>query len=155
MPRQTFPYIQIPLPPTPPFPNGQFVYRPLIFARLTASNGSKFLCLCEVDSGADQCVFPASFALALGLDTLTMKQQITGGVGNSGNLTYYDDLIIELGIWVDVNGTLTFTPRFTFKTYAGFTAGLESQGVGLLGELGLFENYLVTFDHKNRVFHIE
>jgi hypothetical protein len=155
MPRQTFPYIEIPLPATDPFPNGQTVYRPLMFTRLTASNGNTFLCISELDSGADQCVFPVSFAIALGLDTLKMKQQITGGVGNTGNITYYDDLTIELGIWVNINGTLTFTPKFSFKTYAGFTAGLEAQGMGLLGECGFFENYLVTFHYKGRVFHIE
>jgi hypothetical protein len=84
-----------------------------------------------------------------------MKQQMTGGVGSTGNVTYYGDLTIEIGSLVDVNGSMTFTPHFTFRAYAGFTAGLESQGIGLLGQCGFFENYVVTFDHKNRYFHIE
>jgi hypothetical protein len=155
MPRQTFQYTSVSLPPTAPFPAGHTVYRPLIVSRLTASNGSTLLCFSELDSGADQCVFPVSFALALGLNTLTMKQQMTGGVGSTGNVTYYDDLTIEVGALVSVDGQITFAPQFTFKVYAGFTAGLDAQGMGLLGECGFFENYVVTFDHKNRYFHIE
>jgi hypothetical protein len=84
-----------------------------------------------------------------------MKQQMTGGVGSTGNVTYYDDLTIEVGALVSVDGQITFAPQFTFKVYAGFTAGLDAQGMGLLGECGFFENYVVTFDHKNRYFHIE
>lgn len=154
MARRTYPYSPITLPPTAPFPNGQTVYRPLLIARVTAANGNSLLSIAEVDSGADQCVFPLSFAIALGLDPLTMKQQITGGVGNAGNLTYYSDITIELGIIVDAH-TMKFEPHLTFKTYAGFTLGLDAQGIGLLGEVDFFENYVVTLDHKNRVFHIE
>jgi hypothetical protein len=84
-----------------------------------------------------------------------MKQQMTGGVGNTGNVTHYEDLTIEIGSMIDVGGSMIFSPNFTFKAYVGFTAGLESQGMGLLGECGFFENYVVTFDHKNRLFHIE
>jgi hypothetical protein len=50
---------------------------------------------------------------------------------------------------------LSFDPQLKFNAYVGFTVGLEAQGIGLLGECGFFENYLVTFDHKNRLFHIE
>lgn len=155
MPRHTFPYIGIPLPATDPFPQGQTAFRPLAVARIAATNGKTFTCIIWPDSGADQCVFPLSFAIALGLDPLTMKQQITGGVGNSGNVTYYENLTIEVGEFVDIGGTSTFDVRFSFQTYAGFTAGLEAQGLGLLGQSGFFENFLVNFDHKNRVFHVE
>jgi hypothetical protein len=155
MARHTFPYIPFTLPPTAPFPNGQIVLRPLVVTRLTAGNGKTFLCVAEVDSGADQCVFPISFAIALGLDPLKMKQQMTGGVGNTGNVTHYDDLTIEVGQLIDVGGTLTFSAKVTSKTYAAFTVGLESQGLGLLGEVGLFENYTVLLDYRKREFHIE
>jgi hypothetical protein len=114
-----------------------------------------FNCLSDVDSGADSCVFPTSFATALGLDILQMKKQITGGVGNTGNVTHYTDLTIEVGSVAPPQGVLSFDPQLKFNAYVGFTVGLEAQGIGLLGECGFFENYLVTFDHKNRLFHIE
>ena len=151
------------MPPTPPFPNGATAYRPIVVTRLTvASTGKTLFCFSLPDSGADQCVFPSSFAIALGLDPLQMKQQITGGVGNSGNVTYYDNLRIEIG-FMQANtaqgqvpgGNMAFVPKVSFDAYAGFTNGLEAQGIGLLGQSGFFENFGVTFDHKNRVFHID
>jgi hypothetical protein len=108
-----------------------------------------------VDSGADQCVFPFSFAIALGLDPLTMSQQMTAGVGNTGNVTHYSDIKVEIGIIVDVDGNATFESHLSFNTYAGFTPGMDGIGTGLLGQVGLFENYVITLDHKNRAFHIE
>jgi len=77
------------------------------------------------------------------LNPLQMKQHLTGGVGNTGNITYYDRITVAID-----NGP-------TFSAYAGFTAGLEAQGFGLLGQGGFFENYVVTFDHKRKLFHID
>jgi hypothetical protein len=155
MPRHTFPYVELPLPPSDPFPNGTTVCRPLAIARLSATNGKTVTCVVWLDSGADSCVFPVSFAIALGLDPLTMKQQLTGGVGNSGNVTYYENLTIEVGQFASVNGIQTFQTLISFVAYVGFTVGLEAQGIGLLGQAGFFENYSVTFDHKGRQFHID
>jgi hypothetical protein len=143
VPKYSFDYIGITIPPSDPFPHGQTVFRPYLIANLTAGNGKTFRCIVWPDSGADHCVFPVSFAIALGLDPLTMKQQLTGGVGNTGNTTFYADLQIDIE-----NGP-------TFKTFCGFTPGLEAQGLGLLGQIGFFENFIVSFDHKNRMFHIE
>ncbi len=143
MPKYSFDYYGSVLPPTAPFPEGQTAYRPAMIATLTAAGGNSFRCIVIADSGADQCVFPVSFAIALGLDPLHMLQQLTGGVGNTGNVTFYGNVTIAIA-----NGP-------TFKTYAGFTSGLESQGVGLLGQQGFFENHVVTFDYKNKKFHIE
>jgi hypothetical protein len=154
MARHSFPYVTIPLTPSAPFPNGQTVYRPWVVTRLTAENGNTFQCVADVDSGADSCVFPASFAGALGLDLLQMKQHTTGGVGNTGNITHYAELTIEVGTW-EQNGSWSFNPELKFKAYTGFTAGLEDQGIGLLGECDFFERYVVTLDHKSRLFHIE
>lgn len=78
-----------------------------------------------------------------------MPMQLTGGVGSSANVTYYATIEIQLR----VSGAPV--PMISFKTYAGFTAGMEAQGVGLLGQSGFFENFQTTFDHKNKLFHID
>jgi len=88
-------------------------------------------------------VFPISFALALGLDLLKMPRQVTGGVGNTGNVTYYETVDIDLGIGVVLNPLV------------GFTAGMDAQGIGLLGQAGFFEHFRVEFDHANTAFHID
>ena len=72
-----------------------------------------------------------------------MRTQITGGVGNTRNVTYYEQLRIHIE-----NGP-------AFDTIAGFTDGLEPQGFGLLGHAGFFETFIVTFDGHNKVFHID
>jgi hypothetical protein len=127
-----------------------------MLAQLTAANGKELRCLVWPDSGADACVFPASFATAMGLDLLQMPQNQTGGVGNTGNTTHYDNLSIEiLTATQDASGNWALKAEFSFTAYVGFTPGLEAQGWGLLGQAGFFERYQVTFDHAARLFHID
>jgi hypothetical protein len=143
MPQFTYNYTSFKIPPSPAFPNGQTIYRPLLLATLKATNGKIFRSLAWPDSGADQCLFPLSLAIALNLDLSKMKRQLTGGVGASENITYYEDLEIDVG-----NG-------LKFISYVGFTQGLEAQGTGLLGQSGFFQNFLVTFDYHSRRFWLE
>jgi hypothetical protein len=55
--------------------------------------------------------------------------------------------------------TPTAMPRQTFPfseiSRAGFTEGLESVGLGLLGQTGFFDQFTVTFNHRAGVFHVE
>lgn len=95
------------------------------------------------DTGADQCVFPFSFALALGLDPLKMAQCATSGVGSSGNVTYFDTLTIHFGAGIQ------------FPAYVGFTRALEDQGIGLLGQQGFFDRFNTIFSHKEKRLWIE
>jgi hypothetical protein len=95
------------------------------------------------DSGADACLFPLSLALLLKLDVLRLPKALTGGVGSQANVTFYDTITIDLG-----NGIL-------FSAYSGFTQGLDSIGLGLLGQAGFFEHYTVEFQHKQKIFTVE
>ena len=99
-------------------------------------------CYVLLDSGADHCIFPLSFAIGLGMNPLTMKTQKTAGIGSSGNDTYYENVIVQLG-------------PLKLHVYAGFTAGADSLGLGLLGQDGFFSRYVVRFDHPQKQFHIE
>ena len=144
MPRFTFQYTPFQITPSDPFPVGQTVRRPLLVARLRAQSTQKELnCVVWPDSGADHCVFPLSFAIALGLNPLTMKSQMTGGVGNSGNVTFYETVNISINHAIE------------FDAFVGFTNGMEAQGLGLLGQAGFFSRYSVIFDHTGSLFHID
>ena len=143
MPRHTFRYTEVPIAATGPCPSGHVAFRPYMLALVHGSKGKRIRCIVWPDSGADHCVFPLTFALALGLDPLKMKTQLTGGVGSVANVTYYDTVEIDVGV------------EAPFTALAGFTAGLEAQGIGLLGQAGFFENFQVTFDLKTRVFHVD
>jgi hypothetical protein len=96
-----------------------------------------------LDSGADCCVFPALFAHSLGIDLLGLKKNLTGGVGSAGNVTYYAETEIRLGYGIQ------------FKSLVGFSAAMDRQGIGLLGQAGFFDYYNVCFYQKQRKFTIE
>lgn len=151
MPVYTFAYTEIPIPPSGPFPNGQTAYRPYLVARIAAPSGQSLTCLVCLDTGADHCVFPLTFATALGLDPLQMKMQMTGGVGSVANATYYERLTVRIPV-TNTDGNIT---TIEFHAFAGFTAGMDAQGIGLLGQLGFFEAFQVTFNHKGKAFSIE
>ena len=143
MPVIEFLYTGFSQPPSPPYPQGTVAYRPFAIATITASTGRHQRCFVCLDTGADSCVFPLSFAKLLGLDILSMPKQMTGGVGSVANSTYYADLTIDLGRGIQ------------FRSQAGFLDGLEAQGVGLLGQNGFFEYYNVAFYHQQKKFTIE
>jgi hypothetical protein len=75
-----------------------------------------------------------------------MPMAMTGGVSASANTTYYG--VVEIRI----NGLLG---NHSFTTFAGFTTGLDAQGIGLLGGVGFFEKYPTVFDLPNNLFHID
>jgi hypothetical protein len=139
-----FIYIDVPIPASDPFPNGQQARRPLALAEIKSpSTGKTLRCVVCLDTGADHCVFPAIFAPLLGIDLLSLKKHLTGGVGSTANPTYYTDLEITLGRGIQ------------FKSFVGFTPAMDAQGIGLLGQFGFFNYYNVAFRHRESKFLIE
>jgi hypothetical protein len=143
MAKATFPYIAIPIAASQAHPNGTIAGRPYAFATITAENGESFRWIVLPDSGADACLFPLSVAIMLKLDVSKLPTAMTGGVGTQSNTTYYADLLIDMGEGI------------VFQAYAGFTRGMESVGVGLLGQSGFFDSHNVEFRHKEKIFTIE
>jgi len=136
------PYSSFYTPPDAPFPNGHIALRPIL--RVTLRNGNKAVpCYAVVDSGADHCIFPLSFALALDLNPLGRPCGTIGGVGNPSNPIYFWDIMLDL------------EPTLQINAYVGFTEGLEAQGVGLLGQCGFFDRVNVRFNHREKLFLIE
>jgi hypothetical protein len=108
------------------------------------SDDAYWECRAIVDSGADDCVFPASFASRLGLDlTTNTRTFVFGGAGSKNQIAYFFDLNVTFGDFV------------SYKLPIGFSAALESVGIGLLGQNGFFENFFVSFDLKSGFFSLE
>lgn len=143
MAKSTFRYVPFAIAASDVRPQGATAYRPVAFATITASNGNSVRWVVMPDSGADDCLFPLSLAIMLKLDVLHLPKAMTGGVGSQTNTTYYDNLTIDLG-----NGIV-------FHAYAGFTQGMDSVGLGLLGQSGFFDAYNVGFRHGDKVFTVE
>jgi hypothetical protein len=139
----SFAYSKFQIPPSDPYPQGQTVSRALALATLTAPNGESLRYVVCLDTGADACLFPLELAIALKLDVLALPKTLTGGVGTTSNVTYYAHVKIDLGRGI------------CFPAYAGFTEGLNSQGIGLLGQAGFFSVYDVHFCLKQDQFTID
>lgn len=135
------PYAEISAPATDAFPVGRVFRRPVL--SLALQNGQNRLsCYGIVDSGADYCLFPRSFMQPLGLDPLTAPLDTTAGVGSTNLPTHFCNVVIDLGV-------------IQFPVYAGFTTGMDSLGIGLLGQAGFFERFKIAFDYANKLFTIE
>ena len=80
-----------------------------------------------------------------------MTMQMTGGVGAT-NVTYYETITVHLDIADHAGQPVN---RISFQTHAGFTAGMDAQGIGLLGQLGFFETFTVLFNHRLKIFTID
>ena len=139
----TFPYISLPLPADEAHPQGSIAHRPLAFASITASNGRAARCIVMPDSGADACLFPLSLAIHLKLYILSLPKGLTGGVGSSGNTTYWDTISVDLGHGI------------VFSVYTGFTQGMDAMGLGLLGQDGFFDHFRVEFLLGQGIFTVE
>lgn len=107
------------------------------------TSSKHYQCHAIVDSAADHCLFPLNFAQKLGLDLPAMPVAKSGGIGTPGIPTAHAN------VTVDLQGILRF------DVYAGFTAGMDLWGVGLLGQRGFFDRFDVTFRHREDVFIIE
>jgi hypothetical protein len=144
VPIAEFPYTPISIAPSDPFPTGQTIWRPLAIASIgTQGTGKGLRCLVCLDTGADCCLFPVAFAPSLGIDLAALKRNYTGGVGSTGNITYYTELEISLG------------PQIRFKSLAGFSPAMDRLGMGLLGQSGFFESFNVCFYQSDRRFTVE
>ena len=78
----------------------------------------------------------------LGLDPLTAPIDTTSGVGSANIPAHFCDVVLDLGV-------------LQFPLYAGFTTGMEHLGIGLLGQMGFFDKFTITFDYVNKLFVLE
>lgn len=122
--------------PLEPFPNRQFVHRPVIDTFLMFGNKSiEYQVL--VDSGADFCIFHAEIANILGIPVTQGKQMTFYGTGGIPQTAYFHEVRIEISGW-------------QMDLYAGFSSEMKSLPYGLLGQTGFFDQFKVEFDYQNK-----
>jgi len=139
--RRIFKYSSASVNPTEAFPTRRKTLTPYLALNLV--NGPRsFSCYGLVDSGADDCIFPASFGEQLGLELQSGRQYSFGGVGSESQEAYFFEIEMEV---VGVG-------RCTIS--AGFSRSLDRRGHALLGQNGFFEQFSVRFDHKKAIFTV-
>ena len=106
--------------------------RPVIPVTLTI-NGQPIPYEALVDSGADICIFDAQLAELAGLDITTGSERLVAGITGQAERQYLHQVIVNVGGW-----------EHTIE--AGFLSNIGRHGYGVLGQLGFFEFFKVTFD---------
>jgi hypothetical protein len=132
-------YIPFEQAPSVAFPTRVHMHRPILALNLV--NGeSSFGCYAIVDSGADDCIFPASFAEQLGLNYTDGRHYPFGGAGDGVQAAYFFDILLDIQHIAQ------------YPVAIGFTLALEHFGCGLLGQTGFFDRFKLEFDCANKKF---
>jgi hypothetical protein len=91
-----------------------------------------------IDTGADECAFPASFAPILG-HNLQAAQQKMVGTGNGVTMAYGHTTRIEIDGFATKDVLIDFMPNLF---------------VPLLGVRSFLSNFLLTIDYPNKTFSL-
>ena len=119
-----------------PFPDRQFVHRPVIAIQLLFGNKSlEYEAL--IDSGADFCIFHAEMATILGIPVNEGKEMIFYGTGGAPQLAYFHEIQINIGGW-------------PMNLYCGFSNEMKTLPYGILGQVGFFDRFKIEFDYQNK-----
>jgi len=81
-----------------------------------------------IDSGADHCVFPASFGELLGLNIKKGPHLQSGGLGG-GDTLYFHKITVKI---------ILGSEPMQFACKAGFSRKMDRAGIGFLGRHGFF-----------------
>jgi hypothetical protein len=129
------------------FPGQSTVLRPYITVHLS-KGGSRVGTMAVIDSGADFCLFPSSWAEVLGITIPNVRwSEFRDATGNL-RTAYFD--VVELAV---VN-PYTHEDSFMFQTDVGFSSELEDDGVAYLGHHGFFSNCRVLLNYREGFFEI-
>lgn len=123
-----FPYIHI----------AKGTYRPVLPFTISYNKGTPIKYFALVDSGADKTYIASEMAPILGISNLKSgKKNSVSGISGVPNNVYFHPITINIGGW-------------NFDIEAGFMEGsnLTSNGYGILGQIGLFDNCTVKFNFR-------
>lgn len=95
-----------------------------------------------VDSGADACLFPKGIADLLDIDVKSGHRINFMGMGAYSTPFYFREIEILLG-------------EYRVKTKVGFSTSQNIGVSGILGQQGFFDNFIISFDHKNGFIEIK
>lgn len=127
-------YKSFPASSLEPFPNRQFVHRPVVDILLTFDKKSvEYQAL--IDSGADFCIFHTEMAEILGIPIINGKKITFFGTGGTPQTAYFHNVQIELG-------------GSSMDLYCGFSSDMKSLPYGILGHIGFFDQFKIEFDYQ-------
>ena len=145
-------YSDLRVKPDAAFPDRTSLDRPIV-ALLLNKGEKSVIAYATVDSGADNCVFPASIGLALGIDLPNPRGSLFSGSRDEPQVAYYEQIEVTI-LPMESQEIPTGQEPLSFPLYAGFCDTLEHVGMGLLGHAGFFSRFEVRFHAARRYFEI-
>ncbi len=139
------PFTSLLLTPTEAYPKRKSLSYPLLPVLLShGRHRARVMGL--IDSGSDDCIFPASIGRLLGLTVEAGKKQPFMGAGAANNTAYFHR--VNLGFELD-------TTKFRFSAYLGFSPAMDFARIGLLGRVGFFDRFQqVSFCSKDNIVEL-
>lgn len=141
------PYTEIPSTACEAFPEEKIKYIPTVLTTLEHKRMvSPFLFRSIIDSGADNCIFPAIYGRMLNMQVEAGKKYPYFGATGSG-LAYFH----HLKVWIEIE-----KKPHSFEGYCGFADALTEVGYGLLGRHGFFDLFRsVKFSQNEKLVELE
>lgn len=136
-----FPYRRTIAPPSLAFPHRQIIIRPVI-PIILEFKGLKVGYEALIDSGADFCIFHAEIADILNINIFDGKEENFGGISGGQSKAYFHRLKMYVSGW-------------PYNFYCGFSPDIPSEGYGVLGQTGFFEQFKVKFDYQKEIIEIK
>jgi hypothetical protein len=134
-----YPYVKY-LATSPKIKPAQYVYRPVIPVHL--SFGTKTIVFDGlVDSGAGDCTFPGWIAKALGHNLYRGVKRVFRGIG--GYVVAYQHKTY-----------LSLPDGSKYLSNIYYSHKWNEMPFGLLGQIGFFSNFNVSFDYKSKLILI-
>ena len=136
------PYRPYPIPPGNKLdPKQSSFLRPVVDLRLQTLDGGEIGYSAIIDSGADYCLFHGVIGEQLGLDVKKGKALSFYGTGGRKQTAYFHQITFSLD-------------ETQITAQIGFCYGIECLSVGLLGQIGFFDRFKISFDLKNDLIEI-
>lgn len=134
-----FPFVIFRSSPSGAFPSAKTTKRPVLFLTLKRNNLS-VNALALVDSGADECLFPASLAGQLGIAIPNQNSFVFSGTADAPQLAYFEAITVQ--VWnVPLRRRASYN-RVHVRTIRGFLRDVGACWNGALrAERLLFETY--------------
>jgi len=144
-----FPFYRFLSEPCSAFPKINALYRPVIPIHIYSPDLKyKFRHYALLDTGADYNLFHGDLLSILNMDYLDEgKREDMFGIEGRGVPTYFHDVVIEVGSW-------RYKTPTAFTNY-GMVSTPDQITYGILGQVGFFNHFKVTFDYDNEQIDIK
>jgi len=144
-----FPFLRLESRPCSAFPERSSCLRPVIPIHIYSVDlKEKIHYYALLDTGADYNLFHSELAELIGIKNYkNSNEQTMFGIEGKGIDSYFHDIVVEVGGW-------------KYRAYSGFSdfAGvknLDKMPYGILGQVGFFENFKITFDYEKQEIEIK